>query len=240
MPGLRWRARPILLSRCRRRFDARRACIAWSTRWIGCRNGSLASRSICGLRRMVRRFDASRPALEFFPAGDTLRHLVAKTSSPAARSVSEPRRPTRPRLEYGAQARRRLGVLVPARHLGDFAAMPDHVALRSANASRRQLSDAKTALRPNFEAIEAVFSNPGDQRTSRKRINAGGGWRKSTHSGPGRAMNSSKATGLWNLPGISSSARYYPDSILRPRLVYLFLRGLVQHLARSANSQQSL
>jgi glycosyltransferase involved in cell wall biosynthesis len=180
---------------------------------------------------------------KLFPAGDTLRHLVAKNfivcgaiciRTAAARAV----RGFNPALKLGEDWEFwcRLAVL------GDFAAMPDHIALKyrqrfvSANYGLR-----KSPLRQNFEAIDAVFSDPTIQqkfpaaelKRRRRLAEIDAFW-----AGARNEYVRDRAIGF--LRHLIVGAVCYPDSILRPRLVYLFVRGLVQHVARSANSQQSL
>jgi len=172
---------------------------------------------------------------KLFPAADTLRHLVAKNfivcgaiciRTAAARAV----RGFNPTLKLGEDWEFwcRLAVL------GDFAALPDFVALRyrqrfvSANYRLRQ-----TPLRQNFEAIEAVFSNPAIRE-------------KFTAAELKRRRRLAQIDAFWAgarneyvrdrtvsfLRHLIVGAIWYPDSVLRPRLVYLFLRGLMRHLAR--------
>ena len=108
--------------------------------------------------------------MKLFPAQDTLRYLVSKNfivcgaiciRTDAARSVHG----FNPTLKWGEDWEFwcRLAVL------GDFAAMPDDVVLLY----RQHFSSANfrlknSPLRPNFKAIEAVYSNPAiQQRFSR-------------------------------------------------------------------------
>ncbi len=180
---------------------------------------------------------------KLFPADDTLRHLVAKNfivcgaiciRTEAARAVHG----FNPALKLGEDWEFwcRLAVL------GDFAAMPDHIALIyrqrfvSANYGLR-----KSPLRQNFEAIDAVFSDPAIQqkfpaaelKRRRRLAEIDAFW-----AGARNEYVRDRAIGF--LRHLIVGAVCYPDSILRPRLVYLFLRGLVQHVARSTNPQQSL
>ena len=170
-----------------------------------------------------------------FPAADTLRHLIAKNfivcgaiciRTEAARAVGG----FNPTLKLGEDWEFwcRLAVL------GDFVAMPDHIALLyrqrfgSANYRLRQ-----SPLRQNFAAIEAVFSNPAIRR-------------KFSTAELKRRRRLAEIDAFWAgarneyvrdrtfsfVRHMVVGALCYPDSILRPRLVYLFLRGLLQHLRR--------
>ncbi len=180
---------------------------------------------------------------KLFPANDTLRHLVAKNfiacgaiciRTAVARAVHG----FNPALKLGEDWEFwcRLAVL------GDFAAMPDHVVLHyrqrfvSANYRLR-----KSPLRQNFEAIDAVFSNPAIQekfsaaelKRRRRLAEIDAFWAGARNEYVrDRAISFSRH--------LIVGAICYPDSILRPRLVYLFLRGLLRHVARSVNYQQGL
>ncbi len=172
---------------------------------------------------------------KLFPAGDTLRHLIAKNfivcgaiciRTEAARAVQG----FNPKLKLGEDWEFwcRLAVL------GDFAAMPDHVALkyrqRFASANYR-LREAP--LRQNFEAIEAVFSNPAirlqftpaELNHRRRLAEIDAFW-------AGARNEYVRNRGFGFVRHLIVGALCYPDSVLRPRLVYLFLRGLLQHLRR--------
>jgi glycosyltransferase involved in cell wall biosynthesis len=172
---------------------------------------------------------------KLFPVSDTLRHLIAKNfivcgaiciRTDAARAVHG----FNPALKLGEDWEFwcRLAVL------GDFAAMPDHIALKyrqrfvSANYRLR-----KSPLRQNFEAIDAVFSNPAiqkkfpaaDLKRRRRLAEIDAFW-------AGARNEYVRDRTISFLRHLIVGAVCYPDSILRPRLVYLFLRGLVQHLSR--------
>jgi glycosyltransferase involved in cell wall biosynthesis len=172
---------------------------------------------------------------KLFPASDTLRHLVAKNfivcgaiciRTDAARAVEG----FNPTLKLGEDWEFwcRLAVL------GDFAAMPDHVALqyrqRFASANYRL---RKAPLRQNFEAIDAVFSNPAirqkftpaELKRRRRLAEIDAFW-----AGARNEYVRNHAFGF--LGHLIVGAFCYPDSVLRPRLVYLFVRGLLQHLRR--------
>jgi glycosyltransferase involved in cell wall biosynthesis len=172
---------------------------------------------------------------KLFPASDTLRHLIAKNfiacgaiciRTEAARAVHG----FNPALKLGEDWEFwcRLAVL------GDFAAMPDHVALhyrqRVASANYRLRT---SPLRQNFEAIDAVFSNPairrkfpaGELKRRRRLAEIDAFW-----AGARNEYIQRRAIGF--LRHVIVGIVCYPDSILRPRLVYLFLRGLLQHLSR--------
>lgn len=172
---------------------------------------------------------------KMFPAKDTLRELVAKNfivcgsiciRTEAARSV----RGFNPALKLGEDWEFwcRLAVL------GDFAAMRGFVALKyrqrfnSANYRLR-----KTPLRQNFAAIEAVYSNPtirqkfspGELRRRRRFAEIDGFW-----AGARNAYVQGRKVAFVGY--LFLGAACYPDSILRPRLVYLFLRALLQPTRR--------
>jgi glycosyltransferase involved in cell wall biosynthesis len=172
---------------------------------------------------------------KLFPASDTLRHLVAKNFIVCGAICirTEPARAVHgfnPALKLGEDWEFwcRLAVL------GDFAAMPDHIALKyrqrfvSANYGLR-----KSALRQNFQAIDAVFSNPAIQqkfpavelKRRRRLAEIDAFW-----AGARNEFVRDRAIGF--LRHLIVGAACYPDSILRPRLVYLFVRGLVHHLSR--------
>lgn len=174
---------------------------------------------------------------KMFPASETLRHLIAKNfivcgaiciRTGIARAVDG----FNPELKLGEDWEFwcRLAVL------GDFAAMRDEVVLlyrqrfNSANYSLR-----KSPLRRDYRAIDAVYSNPAiatrfspyELRHRRRLAEIDAFWAGARNEyTQGRAIQFLKylAVGAWR----------YPDSILRPRLVYLFLRGLFQQIWRGA------
>jgi glycosyltransferase involved in cell wall biosynthesis len=123
--------------------------------------------------------------------------------------------------------------------LGDFIALPDHVALlyrqRFSSANYRLRSEP---LRQNFEAIDAVYSNPAIQkkftpaefRRKRRRAEIDAFW-----AGARNEYLQARIFGF--LKHLTIGALFYPDSILRPRLVFLFLRGLQRHIGRPAASR---
>jgi glycosyltransferase involved in cell wall biosynthesis len=174
---------------------------------------------------------------KMFPAEETLRELVAKNfivcgaiciRTDAARAV----RGFNPALKLGEDWEFwcRLAVL------GDFSAMADLVALKY----RQRFSSAnyqlrKTPLRQNFEAIAAVFSNPAIQQRftpaelkhRRRLAEIDGFW-----AGARNAYVQGRRIAF--LGYLVLGALYYPDSILRPRLVYLFIRALSQPIKRPA------
>jgi glycosyltransferase involved in cell wall biosynthesis len=173
---------------------------------------------------------------KMFPASDTLRHLVAKNfivcgaiciRTDAARSVG------------GFDRKLKLGedweFWCRLATLGDFAAMPKEIVLMY----RQRFSSAnyrlrKAALGQNFAAIEAVFSNPAIRQ-------------KLSHAELKRRRRLAEIDGFWAgarneyvqgrikgfLKHVVIGGVWYPDSILRPRLVYLFLRGLKRHVRRA-------
>ncbi len=167
--------------------------------------------------------------LKTFPAADTLRNLVAKNfivcgaiciRTEAARRV----RGFNPELKWGEDWEFwcRLAVLA------DFAAMPNDVVLMyrqhggSANFRWRN-----SPIRPDYKAIEAVYSNADIQRRlpaaelkHRKRLaHIDAFWTAARNAYvQGRTIEF--------LTYMLVGALRYPDSVFRPGLVYLFLRGL--------------
>jgi len=179
--------------------------------------------------------DRSDLPWKIFPADETLRHLIAKNfivcgaiciRTEAARTV----RGFNPALKWGEDWEFwcRLAVL------GDFAAMPGEVVLlyrqhfTSANFRLRN-----SPLRPNFNAIEAVYSNPAirerfsptELRRRRRLAQIDGFW-----TGARNACVHGRMLEFWCC--LIVGALRYPDSILRPRLVYLFVRALTQQIGR--------
>jgi glycosyltransferase involved in cell wall biosynthesis len=172
---------------------------------------------------------------KIFPNDDTLRHLIAKNfivcgaiciRTDAARAV----RGFNAALKLGEDWEFwcRLAVL------GDFAAMPNDIALRY----RQRFNSANYRLRmsparANFAAIDSVFSNPAilqkfppaELKRLRRLAQIDAFW-----AGARNEYVQSRAIRF--VTHVAIGAYLYPDSILRPRLVYLFLRGLLQHLTR--------
>jgi glycosyltransferase involved in cell wall biosynthesis len=170
-----------------------------------------------------------------FPAEDTLRHLVAKNfivcgaiciRTDAARSVGG----FSPSLKWGEDWEFwcRLAVLA------DFAAMPDDVVLLY----RQHFSSANFRLRnsplhPNFKAIDAVYSNPAISRLfspvelkrRRRLARIDAFW-----TGARNACVHGRMIEFWTC--LIVGALRYPDSVFRPRLVYLFFRALQQQIGR--------
>jgi glycosyltransferase involved in cell wall biosynthesis len=166
---------------------------------------------------------------KMFPVHDTLRNLVAKNfivcgaiciRTDAARLV----RGFNPALKWGEDWDFwcRLAVL------GDFVAMPNDVVLMY----RQHWSSANfrwrnSPLRPDFEAIDAVYSNPAIQQhfspaelKRRRRLAQIDAFWTATRNAyvQGRTIEF--------LTYMTVGALRYPDSLLRPRLVYLFIRAL--------------
>ena len=176
-------------------------------------------------------------AWKLFPAHDTLRYLISKNfivcgaiciRTDAARSV----RGFNPSLKWGEDWEFwcRLAVL------GDFAAMRDDVVLLY----RQHFSSANfrlknSPLRPNFKAIEAVYSNPairqrfspGELKRRRRLAQIDAFW-----TGARNACVHGRMIEFWIC--LIVGALRYPDSVLRPRLVYLFFRALQQQIGRPA------
>ncbi len=174
-----------------------------------------------------------------FPTHNTLRQLIAKNfivcgaiciRTDAARAVEG----FNPALKLGEDWEFwcRLAVL------GDFVPLPDGVVLmyrqRSGGANYRLRT---SPLRQSSEAIEAVYGNPairqhfsGRELKRRRRLaQIDAFW-----AGARNAYAQGRFGPFLGLLAIG--AVYYPDSVLRPRLVYLFLRGLrsIGHRRRRA------
>jgi glycosyltransferase involved in cell wall biosynthesis len=167
--------------------------------------------------------------LKMFPATETLRNLVAKNfivcgaiciRTEAARRV----RGFNPELKWGEDWEFwcRLAVLA------DFVAMPNDIVLMyrqhrgSANFRWRN-----SPIRPDYKAIDAVYSNaaiqqrlPPAELKHRKRL--------ATIDAFWTAARNAYVQGrtIEFLTYLFVGALRYPDSIMRPGLVYLFLRGL--------------
>jgi glycosyltransferase involved in cell wall biosynthesis len=175
---------------------------------------------------LTRRADLS---LKMFPADDTLRNLIAKNfivcgaiciRTEAARRV----RGFNPELKWGEDWEFwcRLAVLA------DFAAMPNDVVLLyrqhrgSANSRWRN-----SPIRPDYKAIEAVYADPAvrqrlpaNELKHRKRLaQIDAFWTAARNAYVQERI-------VEFLTYLIVGALRYPDSILRPGLVYLFLRGL--------------
>jgi glycosyltransferase involved in cell wall biosynthesis len=178
--------------------------------------------------------------LQTLPAEDTLRHLIAKNfiacgaiciRTDVARRIGG----FNATLKWGEDWEFwcRLAAL------GDFAAMPNDIVLMyrqhrgSANFRLRN-----SPLRPNFKAIDAVYSNPAicryfssaevKRRRRLAQIDAFWTAARNTYVRGGAAKF---------LTCLIIGALCYPDSVLRPELVYRFLRGLGRHKARPARTR---
>jgi len=168
---------------------------------------------------------------KMFPAKDTLRYLITKNfivcgaiciRTDAARSVGG----FNAALKWGEDWEFwcRLAVL------GDFAAMADDVVLlyrqhfNSANFYLRN-----SPLRPNFKAIDAVYSNPAirnrlspaELKRRRRLAQIDSFW-----TGARNTYVHGRVTAF--VMCLIVGALRYPDSVLRPRLVYLFVRALLR------------
>jgi glycosyltransferase involved in cell wall biosynthesis len=172
---------------------------------------------------------------KIFPAKDTLRHLIAKNfivcgaiciRTEAARSV----RGFSPALKWGEDWEFwcRLAVL------GDFVALPgDVVLLYRQHFSSANFKLKNSPLRPNFKAIDAVYSNPavqarfsrGDLKRRRRLAQIDAFW-----TGARNACVHGRVIEFWVCLLVGTLR--YPDSVLRPRLVYLFFRALRQQIGR--------
>jgi glycosyltransferase involved in cell wall biosynthesis len=167
---------------------------------------------------------------KMLPSGDTLRNLIAKNfisgaiciRTEAARAV----RGFNPMLELGEDWEFwcRLAML------GDFAAMPNHIILmyrqRFTSASFRL---RKSPIRPDRTAIDAIYANPAirsrfsaaELKRRRRLAEIDSFW-------AGARNQYVQGRMLEFLRYLTIGALRYPDSVLRPRLVYLFFRGLRQ------------
>jgi glycosyltransferase involved in cell wall biosynthesis len=167
---------------------------------------------------------------KMLPPSDTLRNLIAKNfisgaicvRTEAARAVGG----FNPVLELGEDWEFwcRLATL------GDFAAMPNHIILMY----RQRFSSAsfrlrKSPIHPDRAAIDLIYANP----TIRSRFSPTELKRRrrlaeidSYWAGARNQYVQGRMTGF--LTYLTIGALRYPDSILRPRLVYLFFRGLRQ------------
>jgi glycosyltransferase involved in cell wall biosynthesis len=179
---------------------------------------------------------------KMFPTDDTLRNLVAKNfivcgaiciRTDAARLV----RGFNPALNWGEDWEFwcRLAAL------GDFAAMPNDVVLMyRQHWSSTNFRWRNSPLRPDFEAIDAVYSNPAirqhftpaELKRRRRLAQIDAFW-----TGARNAYVQGRTIEF--LTYMTVGALRYPDSILRPNLVYLFLRGLQRHKGRPAGSRAS-
>jgi len=167
--------------------------------------------------------------LKMFPADDTLRNLITKNfivcgaiciRTEAARRV----RGFNPELKWGEDWEFwcRLAVLA------DFAAMPnDIVLLYRQHCDSTNFRWRNSPTRPDYKAIEAVYSNP----AVRQRLSAaelGSRRRLAQIDAFWTAARNAYTQGrvIEFLTYVIVGALRYPDSVLRPHLVYLFLRGL--------------
>jgi glycosyltransferase involved in cell wall biosynthesis len=167
---------------------------------------------------------------KMLPADDTLRHLIAKNfisgaiciRTEAARAI----RGFNPMLALGEDWEFwcRLATL------GDFAAMPNHIILmyrqRFTSASYRL---QKSPVRPNTSAIDIIYANAAirgrfsatELKRRRRLAEIDAFW-------AGARSKYVQGRMFRFLTYLTIGAVRYPDSILRPRLVYLFFRGLQQ------------
>ena len=99
----------------------------------------------------------------------------------------------------------------------------------------------RSPLHPNFRAIEAVYSNPTIQerfppselRRRRRLAEIDAFW-------TGARNEYVQGRMLKFLAYMVVGTLRYPDSILRPRLVYLFLRGLRQQIVPQTDAPTNL
>jgi glycosyltransferase involved in cell wall biosynthesis len=173
---------------------------------------------------------------KMFPTGNTLRHLAAKNFISGAICV----RTDAARSVRGFDATLKLGedweFWCRLAVLGDFAAMPNDIVLlyrqRFGSANFRW---RRSPLQPNFEALDIIYSNPtirqrfspAELRRKRRLAEIDAFW-------TGARNEYVQGRMLKFLAYMAVGALRYPDSILRPRLVYLFVRGLQQQIGRPA------
>jgi len=167
---------------------------------------------------------------KLLPTADTLRHLIAKNFICGAICV----RTDAARAVGGFDATLRLGedweFWCRLALLGDFAAMPDDILLLY----RQRFSSAnyrlrKSPLRPNHQALDVIYSNPeirarfslSELQRRRRLAEIDVFW-----VGARNEYVQGRMVGF--LKYLTIGALWYPDSVLRPRLVYLFFRGLQQ------------
>jgi glycosyltransferase involved in cell wall biosynthesis len=167
---------------------------------------------------------------KLLPADDTLRNLIAKNFICGAICV----RADAARTVGGFDTTLRLGedweFWCRLALLGDFAAMPDDIVLMY----RQRFSSAnyrlrKSPLRPNHQALDVIYSNPEIRRRfslselqrRRRLAEIDVFWVGARNEYMQRRM-------VGFLMYLAIGAVWYPDSVLRPRLVYLFFRGLQQ------------
>jgi glycosyltransferase involved in cell wall biosynthesis len=167
---------------------------------------------------------------KLLPTDDTLRHLIAKNFICGAICV----RADAARTVGGFDTSLRLGedweFWCRLALLGDFAAMPDDIVLMY----RQRFSSAnyqlrKSPLRPNHQALDVIYANPdirrrfslSELRRRRRLAEIDVFWVGARNEYMQRRM-----AGF--LKYLAIGAVWYPDSVLRPRLVYLFFRGLQQ------------
>ncbi len=176
-------------------------------------------------------------AWKLFPAHDTLRYLISKNfivcgaiciRTDTARSVDG----FNSTLKWGEDWEFWCRLAVH----GDFAAMRDDIVLLY----RQHFSSANfrlknSPLRPNFKAIEAVYSNPAirqrfapaELKRRRRLAQIDAFW-----TGARNACVHGRMIEFWAC--LIVGAIRYPDSVLRPRLAYLFFRALQQQIGRPA------
>ncbi|HXX03137.1 MAG TPA: glycosyltransferase [Xanthobacteraceae bacterium] len=167
---------------------------------------------------------------KLLPADGTLRHLIAKNFICGAICI----RTDAAREIGGFDSALALGedweFWCRLAVLGDFAAMPNDIILMyrqrfdSANYRLR-----KSPLRPNYHALDVIYSNPeirrqfsfGELQRRRRLAEIDAFW-----AGARNEYMQGRTVGF--LKYLAVGAYRYPDSILRPRLVYLFVQGLRQ------------
>ena len=172
---------------------------------------------------------------KWFPADDTLRHLIAKNFIACGAICI---RTAAARLAGGFNPAIKLGedweFWCRLAVLGDFEAMQDDIVLmyrQHFDSANYQLRSSPLSL--NYSHIDAVYSNPeicqrfsmNELKRRRRLARIDAFW-----AGARNEINQGRMIGF--LKYLTIGALWYPDSILRPHLVYLFLRGLQQHKGR--------
>jgi hypothetical protein len=180
-------------------------------------------------------------AWKILPADQTLRHLIAKNFICGAICI----RTEAARAVGGFNATLKLGedweFWCRLAVLGDFVAMPDDIILKY----RQRFSSANyqlrtSVLRPDYLALDFIYSNAAiRQRFSQRELKQRRRLAEIDAFWVGARNEYVQGRKLGFLKYLTVGAIKYPDSVLRPRLVYLFLRGLQQHIGRPARRRSN-